>query len=99
MNKELANRLGEEFIRVGKDLKAGNSNMTEEEAIDLLDNFAHIQISREEVCQEMNINNSKFYDLVNLKRIPAGRKRRGFKELYWWKDEIREAIKKLRDKV
>ena len=43
----------------------------------------------------MNINNSKFYDLLNLKKIPPGRKRRGFKELYWYKDEIIEVIERL----
>jgi hypothetical protein len=96
MNKDLANRLGDSIIEIGKKFKAGTSEISEEEAIDLVQLVAHLQISREEVCQEMNINNNKFYDLINLKKIPAGRKRRGFKELYWWKDEIREAIKKLR---
>lgn len=98
MNKDLANRLGDSIIEIGKKFKAGTSEISEEEAIDLVQLVAHLQISREEVCQEMNINNNKFYDLINLKKIPAGRKRRGFKELYWWKDEIREAIKKLRKK-
>ena len=47
MNQELANRLGDELIRIGKDFKAGNSNMTEDEAIDFMDTVTHIKIGRE----------------------------------------------------
>lgn len=95
MNKELSNRLGDALIEVGKRFKAGTSEITEDEAIDIFRIVTHEPISREDVCKQMNINNSKFYDLLNLKKIPAGRKRRGFKELYWYKDEIIEAIKIL----
>ena len=98
MNKELANKVGDALIEVGKKLKANTSEITEEEAIDILGVVAHQQISREEVCKEMNINNTKFYNLLNLGKIPAGRKRLGFKELYWWKDEIRDIIKCMRNK-
>lgn len=98
MNQELANRVGDEFIRIGKDFKAGNSNMTEDEAIDFMDTVAHIKIGREAVCDEFNINNTKFYDLINLGKIPKGRKQRGFKELCWYRDEIRNAINKLKHK-
>lgn len=98
MNKELSNRLGDALIEVGKRFKAGTSEITEDEAIDIFRIVTHEPISREQVCDEMNINNSKFYDLITLKKIPSGRKRRGFKELYWYKDEIIESIKRLRMK-
>lgn len=98
MNKELANRLGDALIEVGKRFKAGTSEITEDEAIDIFRIVTHEPISREQVCDELNVNNSKFYDLVTLGKIPAGRKRRGFKELYWYRDEIRVAINKLRNK-
>lgn len=98
MNQELANRLGDELIRIGKDFKAGNSTMTEDEAIDLMDNVTHIKIGREAVCDELNVNNSKFYELINLGKIPKGRKQRSFKELCWYRDEIRNAMNKLRHK-
>ena len=98
MNQELANRLGDELIRIGKDFKAGNSNMKEDEIIDLMSTVTHVKIGREEVCDELNINNTKFYDLINLGKIPKGRKQRGFKELCWYRDEIRNAINKLKHK-
>ena len=95
MNKELASLIGDELIKIGNKFKAGTSQISEDQAIDIFRIVAHEPISREDVCKQMNINNSKFYDLLNLKKIPAGRKRRGFKELYWYKDEIIEAINKL----
>ena len=95
MNKELASLIGDELIKIGNKFKAGTSQISEDEAIDIFRIVAHEPISREDVCKQMNINNSKFYDLLNLKKIPAGRKRRGFKELYWYKDEIIETIKRL----
>ena len=98
MNKELANRLGDALIEVGKRFKAGTSEITEDEAIDIYRIVTHEPISREQVCLEMNISNNRFYDLLDAKKIPAGRKRRGFKELTWYRDEIREAIRKLRSK-
>ena len=98
MNKELANKVGDALIEVGKNIKANTSEITEDEAIDILRVVIHEPISREQVCDEMNINNSKFYDLLNLGKIPAGRKRKGFKELYWYRDEIKAAIKRIRNK-
>lgn len=98
MNEKLANRLGDALIEIGKRFKAGTSEITEDEAIDIFRIVTHEPISREQVCDELNVNNSKFYDLLTLKKIPAGRKRRGFKELYWYRDEIRNALNKLRHK-
>ena len=98
MNQKLANTLGDALIEVGKRFKAGTSEVTEDEAIDIFRIVTHEPISREQVCDEMNINNSKFYDYLTLDKIPKGRKRRGFKELYWYRDEIRNALRKLRHK-
>lgn len=98
MNEKLANRLGDALIEIGKRFKAGTSEITEDEAIDVFRIVTHEPISREQVCDELNVNNSKFYDLLMLKKIPAGRKRRGFKELYWYRDEIHNALNKLRHK-
>ena len=98
MNQELANKLGEAPIEVGKKFKAGTSDITEDEAIDIFSIVAHQRMSREQVCDEMNINDTKFYNYLTLGKVPKGRKQRGFKELYWWKDEIHAAINKLRKK-
>ena len=96
MNQDVANLLGDELIATGKRFKAGNSHITEEQAMEILSVVCHQEMSREEVCDELNVNNSKFYDLITLGKIPAGRKRGKFKEKYWYKDEIRKALSKLR---
>lgn len=96
MDEQLANRLGDALIEVGNKFKAGTSELTEDEAMTVLSIVVHQPISREEVCDMANVNNTKFYELVGLKKIPAGRKRRGFKELYWYKDEVIKALNKLR---
>lgn len=88
MNEQLAKRIGDELIRIGNDFKAGNSNISEEEGMNILDMVIHQRLSREEVCDELNINNSKFYDLITLGKIPPGRKYKKSKEKYWYKDEI-----------
>lgn len=97
-NEKLANTVGDALIKIGNKFKAGTSEITEDEAIEILRIVAHEPISREQVCREMNITNNKFYDLLDAKKIPAGRKRRGFKELTWYRDEIRDAINKLKGK-
>ena len=95
MNEQLAKRIGDELIRIGNEFKAGNSNISEEEAIDIFSIVAHQRLSREEVCDELNINNSKFYDLITIGKLPPGRKYKKSKEKYWYKDEI----SKLKGKV
>lgn len=98
MNQDIANRVGEELIKAGNEIKAGNSNISEEQALDIISIVAHIPMGREQVCTEMNISNDKFYNLLNQGKIPAGRKRRSFKELCWYRDEIIAALNKLRKK-
>lgn len=99
MNKELAVRLGEALIKIGNDFKACRIEITETEAIDLFRVISHEPMSREQVCVDFNLSNNKFYDLIALHKIPKGRKRRGFKELYWYRDEIVTAIQKLKHDV
>lgn len=98
MNQQIADKIGNALIEAGSNLKAGTSEITEEQALDIMSIVAHIPISREEVCLEMNISNDKFYDLLARKKIPNGRKRRGFKELCWYRDEIIAALNKLKRK-
>lgn len=98
MNAEIANHLGDALIDAGSRIKAGNSEISEEQAISLISTFAHVPISREEVCLELNISDDTFYRLLNLGKIPQGKKRKGFKELCWYKDEIHYALNKIRGK-
>lgn len=74
-------------------IDAGNCEMSEEEAIAIINNMTHIALSKEMACKHLNMSRSKFDDMVRAGSIPKGRKRVGFKELIWWKDEL-DLVKK-----
>jgi predicted DNA-binding transcriptional regulator AlpA len=45
-------------------------------------------MSKEQACNYLNLSRSRFDDLVRERKIPRGKKRVGFKELYWYQDEL-----------
>lgn len=69
-------------------IEAGNCELSESEAMDIMSVLSHQVISKEDACIYMNMSRSKFDDLVRERKLPKGRKRRGFKELVWYKDEL-----------
>ena len=73
-------------------IKNGTSNITLEEAGNILAAVAHIAMSKEEVCEYLNISRSRFDDLVREGRIPRGKKVKHKNNLVWYKDEIISAI-------
>lgn len=96
MNKMLSERLGDIFISTGANLKAGTSEITEDEALDIINLLAHIAISREDALKLLNVNNTKFYELMGNNSIPKGRKRRGFKEVVWYRDELEQSVANIK---
>lgn len=77
-------------------LENNTCEITEEEALSIVNNMTHIAISKEMACNHLNISRSKFDALIKQGKIPEGRKRVGFKELVFYKDELDEAIKRIR---
>lgn len=73
-------------------IAADNSNITEEQAADILSLIAHIELSKEEACELLNIKRSRFDDLVREGRIPRGKKVKHKNNLVWYKDELLGAI-------
>jgi predicted DNA-binding transcriptional regulator AlpA len=69
-------------------IEAGNCELSESEAMDIMSVLSHQVMSKEDACIYMNMSRSKFDDLVREGKLPKGRKRRGFKELVWYKDEL-----------
>lgn len=74
-------------------IDAGNSNIEEQTALDICSAITHITMSKEEVCNYINLNRSRFDDLVRDGTFPKGRKLIGRKELVWYRDEIDTCIK------
>lgn len=67
--------------------------LTEDEAMDIVNVLAHEALSKEEACIYMNLKTSRFDDLVRDGIIPKGVKRKGWKELRWYKDDLIKVIK------
>jgi len=70
-------------------IDAGTCELSEEEATQMLEVLSHIALSKEQACIYLNISRSKFDDLVRQGKLPKGKKRVGFKELFWYKDELK----------
>lgn len=71
-----------------KRLEEDDCEMSDAEAMDVLKVIAHKPLSKEQACKYLNLSRSRFDDLVRERKIPRGKKRMGFKELYWYEDEL-----------
>lgn len=86
------------LLKLIDDIDAGNTNITEEDAIKLLNltnelgNY-NIKLSKYQACQLLNCSRATFDNLVRDNKLPAGKKEAGFKELFWYKKDILQYIK------
>ena len=69
-------------------IDTGNSELTDSETMEIMSVLAHQAMSKEDACIYMNMSRSKFDNLISEGKLPKGRKRRGFKELVFYKDEL-----------
>lgn len=74
-------------------IDSGNCELNEEQAMDIMSVIGHEVLSKDEACSYLNLSRSRFDDLVREGKIPKGRKRRGFKELIFYKDELTKIIR------
>ena len=73
-------------------IDAGNSHLNAEQATNILSCIAHIEMTKEEVCDYLNLGRSRFDDYVRLGKFPKGRKLPHKNNLIWYKDEIMCAV-------
>ena len=69
-------------------IDGGNSEITEEEAIQIIKQIAHEPLSKVQAYKYLGISRAKFDNLIKEGKLPNGKKRQGFKELVWYKDEL-----------
>lgn len=69
-------------------IEGGNSEISERQAMDIMSVIAHESLSKEQACSLLMISRSEFDKRIREGKLPKGRKRRGFKELIWYKDEL-----------
>lgn len=90
----------EQLLRIVDDIDAGNSDLTEEEEIEVakfLKRFTTKDkpMSKYEAYTYLRISRAKFDNLVREGKLPQGKKQQGFKELSWTKKEIDKYIKSI----
>ena len=81
------------------DIDAGNSNLSEEECIKIINVMKEyvnkdVEFSKYQAYTYLNIKRAQFDNLVRDGKLPKGRKIEGFKELRWSKKEIDEYVRR-----
>lgn len=79
--------------KIDKDIDAGNSNITEEESlkiVELLKEYTRkdTPMSKYQAYTYLNISRATFDNLVKEGKLPMGKKVAGFKELFWCKQDL-----------
>lgn len=82
---------------VADKIEVGTSEISESQAIDILRIVAHEVMSKEQACSYLNLSRARFDDLVREKKLPKGKKRVGFKEKVFYKDELDLAVRRMKD--
>ena len=81
------------LVKIIEDIDSGNSNLSEEEALEVLDNLKRLsnkekRLSKYSACQYLNISRATFDNYVREGKIPKGKHDIGFKELSWYKKDL-----------
>lgn len=87
------------MLKIVEDIDAGNTNLNEEEAIELTDTIVRLvdrtrRMSKYEACQYLNISRATFDNYVREGKLPKRTKEAGFKELSWSRKELDMFINK-----
>lgn len=80
--------------QIADKIDGGNCEIDEEQALHIMATISHEPMSKDTACSYLNISRSKFDSLVAEGKLPEGKKRRGFKEKIWFKDELSNILNK-----
>lgn len=87
--------------KIINDIDTGNSNITEEEAIELTKILSSYtdktqKLSKYQACKHLNISRATFDNYVREGLLPRGTRIPGFKEVFWVQKDLDYFIKKSR---
>lgn len=88
MLSSLKSRVARELRNVADRLDSGTCEISQQEAMEIVSMLTHQVMSKESSCIYLNMSRSKFDEYIREGKIPKGRKRVGFKELIWFRDEL-----------
>lgn len=83
--------------KIDQDIDAGNSNLTEEETLEVVEILKEYTrrdkpMSKYQAYTYLNISRATFDNLVSEGKLPKGVKVAGFKELFWYKKDLNKYI-------
>lgn len=86
------------LVKIVNDIDAGNSNITEKEAMELtkvLQSYTDktVKMSKYEACKYLNVSRATFDNYGRAGRLPRGKHEAGFKELSWDRKTLDAFIK------
>ena len=86
------------LLKIVEDLDTGNSNLSDEEEIELLNLVVKLtdktkRLSKYQACQYLNISRAAFDNYVREGKIPKGTHQAGFKKLSWSQKDLDSFIK------
>ena len=87
------------LLKIVDDIDAGNSNLTESEAVELVDTLKRLtdrekRLSKYEACRYLNVSRATFDNYVREGKLPRGKKEAGFKELSWDRKDLDSFVQK-----
>ena len=77
------------------DIDSGNSNISEVDqlkTIEFIHQITSKELSKIEAAEYIGVSRATFDNYINKGLIPKGRKRQGFKELFWNKSDLDKYI-------
>ena len=83
----------EQLLKVIDNIDAGNSNLSEDDAIKVLVTIKNFTtkdegMSKYSACQYLNVSRATFDNLVKEGKLPKGKHIIGFKELRWYAKDL-----------
>lgn len=94
MKSIIAKWVSKTLREIADKIDSDTCELTEEQAMHIMSSIGHEVMSKDSACSYLNISRSKFDSLVADGKLPKGKKRRGFKELVWFKDELSDILNK-----
>lgn len=91
------------LIKIVNNIDAGNSSITEDEAIRLIADLRELtdkekRLSKYSACKYLNVSRATFDNYVREGKLPKGKHDAGFKELSWSRKDLDKFIRKSKNK-
>lgn len=85
------------LLKIVDDIDAGNSNITNEEALELANTISVLankdrRMGKYAACQYLNVSRATFDNYVKEGKLPKGKHDIGFKELSWSRRDLDNLI-------